>query len=191
MRKLLTIIILLMSVSICQGQEQKEPVSPCWYGLDEAKTDVERFYALYNTHVAALELGVDVNYDGVDKLDIEIPADAKPIPLTSYNLFKNLVLNVKNNSKHFFLFEMVQPADSIVVDKELIDKGHFESVKELRTGNYLLILRDDSPEPAHNALQHAGIAALRTLLPCHRLCESGLGHHHQPRQEFQIQNLLF
>ena len=71
MRKLLTIIILLMSVSICQGQEQKEPVSPCWYGLDEAKTDVERFYALYNTHVAALELGVDVNYDGVDKLDIE------------------------------------------------------------------------------------------------------------------------
>ena len=144
MRKLLTIIILLMSVSICQGQEQKEPVSPCWYGLDEAKTDVERFYALYNTHVAALELGVDVNYDGVDKLDIEIPADAKPIPLTSYNLFKNLVLNVKNNSKHFFLFEMVQPADSIVVDKELIDKGHFESVKELRTGNYLLILRDDS-----------------------------------------------
>ena len=144
MRKLLTIIILLMSASICQGQEQKENVSPCWYGLDEAKTDVERFYALYNTHVAALELGVDVNYDGVDKLDIEIPADAKPIPLTSYNLFKNLVLNVKNNSKHFFLFEMVQPADSIVVDKEIIDKGHFESVKELRTGKFLLILKDDS-----------------------------------------------
>ena len=144
MRKLLTIIILLMSASICQGQEQKENVSPCWYGLDEAKTDVERFYALYNTHVAAIEMGVDVNYDGVDKLDIEIPPDAKPIPLTSYNLFQNLVLNVKNNSKHFYLFQMMQPVDTIIVEKEHIDNGNFKSVKELRTGKHLLILRDDS-----------------------------------------------
>ena len=133
-----------MSAGICYGQGQKENVSPCWYGLDEAKTDIERFYALYNTHVAAIELGVDVNYDGVDKLDIEIPADAKPIPLTSYNLFQNTVLNVRNNSKHFFLFQMTQPLDSLVLDKADIDKGVFKSVKELQKGKHLVILRDDS-----------------------------------------------
>ena len=133
-----------MATIYARGQEQKFPLSPCSFGLYEAQTDIERFYALYNTHVAALEQGVDVDYDGVDKLDIEIPADAKPIPLTSYNIFQNLVLNVRNTSKTFYLFRMTQPTDSAFVSKENIDKGEFGSVKALRTGKHLVILRDDS-----------------------------------------------
>lgn len=133
-----------MAASIIYGQKQKIPLSPCEYGLEEAKNDIERFYALYNTHVAAIEQGVDVDYDGIDRLNIEIPADAKPIPLTSYNIFNNLVLNVKNNSKHFYLFRLSQPSDSLFVAKEYIDEGKFDAVKALRKGKFLVILQDDS-----------------------------------------------
>lgn len=143
MLKKILIIIFTTTFSIAYGQEQKTPISPCSFGMEEAKTDIERFYALYNTHVAAIEQGVDVDYDGIDRLNIEIPADAKPIPLTSYNIFHSLVLNVRNNSKNFYLFRLSQPTDSIDVSKEQIDGGDFGTVKELRTGKFLIVLQDN------------------------------------------------
>lgn len=126
------------------GKGQNYSLSPCMYGLDTAKTDVERFYALYNTHLEAIKYGVDVDYDGVPTpINIEIPKDAQSIPLTKYNFFNNVVINVKNNSKNFYLFRMTQPTDSIYVSKKTIDAGDFTNVKGLRTGRHLLILTDN------------------------------------------------
>ncbi len=130
-----------MATSLIKGQNYM--VSPCMYGLEEAKTDIERFYALYNTHVEAVKYGVEVDYDGVKEINIEIPADAKTIPLTSYNIFNDLVINVKNNKKNFYLFSLTQPTDSVFVPKKTIDDGDFTNVKGLRTGQHLVILQDD------------------------------------------------
>ena len=136
MKRLFIVALLLMAANLLKGQNYM--VSPCMFGLEEAKTDIERFYALYNTHVEAVKYGVDVDYDGVKEVNIEIPADAKSIPLTSYNIFNDLVINVKNNSKNFYLFSLTQPTDSVYISKKVIDGGDFTNVKGLRAGQQLV-----------------------------------------------------
>ncbi len=138
---MLLLAVLLIQIGV-KGQYLM--VSPCNYGLEEAQTDVERYYVLYTTHVAALEQGAYVDYDGMESpLNIEIPPDARPIPLTDYNLFHGLVINVRNNSKNLYLFEMVQSADSLYVPKESIDSGDFCDVNGLDMGKHLLIIKDN------------------------------------------------
>ena len=56
-------------------------VNPIDYGVNTAVNGVERYNALYKAHCAALKKGATVSYKGIDSLEIEIPADAKPIPL--------------------------------------------------------------------------------------------------------------
>ncbi len=142
MKRLFIVALLLMAANLLKGQNYR--MSPCMFGLEEAKTDIERFYALYNTHVEAVKYGVEVDYDGVKEVNIEIPADAKSIPLTSYNIFNDLVINVKNNSKNFYLFSLTQPTDSVYISKKVIDGGDFTNVKGLRAGQHLVILQDDN-----------------------------------------------
>ncbi len=143
MKKNVILTIIIMSTLFVRGQEFL--VSPCMFGLDSAQTDVDRYNVLYETHLKAIEMGVDVDYDGVPSpLNLEIPAEAKPIPLTSYNQFHGLVVNVRNNSKNAYLFRLTRPVDTIVVAKESIDSGDFSNVENLREGNYLLVLKDDS-----------------------------------------------
>lgn len=143
MKKLVPSFLLFFCILFAFGQHT--PLSPYDFGLDTAKTGIGRYYVLYNTHKAAVEQGVDVDYYGIGELDIEIPADVKPIPLTQYNSFHQLVLNVTNNSKGCFLFERIIPTDSITIPKELIDKGDFRSIPQLRNGQYILILEDQTP----------------------------------------------
>ena len=71
-------------------------VSPYDFGLASARTGVERYEVLLRAHTAAVSAGVNVNYSGIDSIDIEIPQSFKRIPLTSYNDFKGCVLNIRN-----------------------------------------------------------------------------------------------
>lgn len=142
MKKSFTLLIVLFLVMFLQGQNAA--VTPYMFGLKEAQSDVERYWVLYNTHVAAKERNVAVNYDGVGQLNIEIPKDAKPIPLGPKTDFKHLVLNVKNTSKSFYLFQLTQSTKAISVSKEMIDNGDFTKVKELNSGHCLLILQDEN-----------------------------------------------
>ncbi|MCQ2292066.1 MAG: hypothetical protein MJZ39_02755 [Bacteroidales bacterium] len=143
MRKLYTLLLLTLVMSTAFGQYS---LSPCMFGYEEATTDIERFFALYNTHVAALNEGVHVDYDGVESpINIEIPEDAKPIPLTEYSNFGGATFNVKNTVKNFYLFRLETIADTLdKIDKKEIDDGKFKSNKELKTGHKMLILKDDS-----------------------------------------------
>ena len=52
-------------------------VSPLDYGLREATSGMGRYFALYNAHVDALYRGLEVNYDGIDTLEIELPPKSR------------------------------------------------------------------------------------------------------------------
>ena len=54
-------------------------VSPFDFGLREATGGMGRYFALYNAHVAALQQGVEVDYSGVDTLELELPPSWKSI----------------------------------------------------------------------------------------------------------------
>lgn len=117
-------------------------VSPMDFGLKDAKTGVERYWALYNAHVAALESDAAVDYKGISRLDIEIPKDAKSIPLTSKTNFRGITLTVVNNSKSFFLYEMTQQETIIEVSGRDIDNGTFQQYDKLKNRLVMLVLED-------------------------------------------------
>lgn len=138
-------LVAVIAASISVGLA-KPQLSPFQYGLKEAKTGIERYRVLYNTHVAALKMGKTVSYKGIDSLDIEIPADAKPIPLGIYNDFNHIKLYVTNNYKDVFIFEMVHPTlNPIEVNSEYLDVGNFNTNNQLRNGDYMLVLKDKKP----------------------------------------------
>lgn len=119
-------------------------ISPYLFGLATAESDTDRYWALYNTHKTAMDLGAEVSYDSIEELSIAIPKDAKSIPLGNSTDFGHLVLKVTNTSKNFYLFQMSQPTDTLEVDKALIDSGDFSGIAEISQGAYLLLLQDDS-----------------------------------------------
>lgn len=118
-------------------------ISPLDFGIKDAKNGVERYWSLYRAHLEAMENDATVDYKGIGNLEIEIPRDAKPIPLTSKTYFRGVKLSVLNNSKSFFLYEMTQPETAIEIAAGDIDNGTFHNYKPLRKGRSLLILEDE------------------------------------------------
>lgn len=120
--------------------------SPYDFGLNTAKTGEERFWVLYNTHKAAVKAGAQVNYLGVDRIEIDIPEDAKTIPLSQSTDFKGAVLIVNNNKqKSFCLFKMANTPKPIEINKEDFCSFSFDRYPELRDGIKLLIIQDKTP----------------------------------------------
>ncbi|MCR4811418.1 MAG: hypothetical protein K5867_02340 [Bacteroidales bacterium] len=120
-------------------------VSPLDYGLREAANGIDRYYALYRAHTDALARGVNVSYEGIDTLHLELPPDFKAIPLGPYTDFGGLVLYVTNHSAHGALFSRISPSKPVSFDKSLIDSLNFRSVPELDSGHHLLVLEDLNP----------------------------------------------
>ena len=120
-------------------------ISPFDFGLDKAKTGAERYEVLLKTHQAALSRGVDVDYSGIKRIEIEVPEKALPIPLTQFNDFKGCVIEVKNNRKSCKLFTKVENGLAIEIPKTSIDAGDFRSINLLNKGRYLLIIEDQRP----------------------------------------------
>lgn len=135
--------LLLLILLIPKGYAG-EKLSPINFGLNEAKSGTEKYWTIYRTHVAAKESGAMVDYEGIESLDLEIPIDAKPIPLTKETDFCRLKLNVINYSKDLFLFEMSNPEETIEIKKKDIDKGIFSNYHELCDKRCLLFLKDNN-----------------------------------------------
>lgn len=141
---IMSLAVLSCSATNHFGKISKD-ISPYDYGLMKAKTGVERYQVLVNTHKAALAAGVNVDYTGIDTIRLEVPGKPTPIPLTHYNDFKGCVFVVKNTSKKCNLFERRDEGNPISISKRLIDKGDFRSVGVLKQGRYLLIIEDENP----------------------------------------------
>ena len=122
-----------------------QSLSPLDYGLREATTGIERYQALYNTHVEALKQGLPVSYDSIDTLELEMPAEWKSIPLGRYTDFGDLVLYVTNHAHHGALFTLTQGAKALEMDKMQVDGLDYRNIPELAEGWKLLVLNDKKP----------------------------------------------
>lgn len=145
----------------------KSDLSPFDFGLAEAKSDTDRYYVLYNTHVAALSMGVDVDYSGIDTLTIEIPVNAKRVPLTLHNDFEGMVLRVKNNSIQCVIFEMIRTPDTLQIEKQLLAGSDFSSIPQLSSGLCMLVIKDEMPW-VNQRNDHSYPAIRRDLLMLHK-----------------------
>ena len=120
-------------------------VNPIEYGLRYAKNGEERFWALYKAHVSASQTKESVSYANVGDLDIEIPANAKSIPITWDTDFCGITITVKNSVKDFTLFSYSGQKRAIVIAKRDVDGKSFTNYDELRNGVKALIIKDESP----------------------------------------------
>ena len=114
------------------------------YGWNSAQTDVERYRVLLLTHQQAVNKGEAVDYTGFETINVELPQDARPIPLGDNTDFKGCTFHVVNNSRDCYLFEYRKSITPLTLDKRIIDGGDFSSVPELATGRKLLIIEDQN-----------------------------------------------
>lgn len=142
-----TLLLFVVSVSCSTAffSGSKRDLSPLNFGLAKARNGVERYNVLYETHKAAVAAGVNVDYSGIKTINIEIPENAKRIPLTQYNDFKGCVIVVKNTKKSHRLFNYATKEMPINVSKQSIDNGEFRSIEPLRRGRNLLLIEDENP----------------------------------------------
>ena len=139
---IISVILFFNSCSSCRHTQLIGNLSPYDYGLRNAKTGKERYDALYRVHQAALNEGKRVDYSGIKRIDLDIPANAKSIPLNVDNDFGGVVFNVTNNAKDLSLFTYQAHPKKIVINKSDIDRGIFLEYPELARGNHLLIISD-------------------------------------------------
>ena len=109
----------------------KSTISPLQNGLQQAKTGEDCYKVLYETHKEANEKGLTVDYKGLDTIRISIPTWAEPIPILKDCDFRNVVFVVENKTKELYLFSIRNEVKAVVVPEVNIDKGEFESIKEL------------------------------------------------------------
>lgn len=88
----------------------------------------------------AKEIGAVVSYSGIDTIYLDIPTEAKTIPLNSDVDFNGVVIFVRNNSKNHWLFDMVNPSRPYSLIWQDIEKGVVNGIK-----NALLIVKDQEP----------------------------------------------
>lgn len=144
----LILAFLLCSCAIIPMTSQEIAVkllSPNDFGLKEAKTGEERYWALYNTHTEAIRQGKDVSYKGVGDISITIPKEAKWIPLANNTDFEGITITVENPNVDIALFSMVKRGYPIDIDQALLDKGNFRRYDKINKGMVLLILKDENP----------------------------------------------
>lgn len=146
-----TVLLLILIAQLCgcivllPAYGLQNTLSPLEFGLQKARSGVERYWALYNTHQKAILEGKTVDYTGIDTIFIEIPYNAKSIPLTEDNNYAGVKIAVKNKSKDFFLFGYENKHYPIKVSKEEIDRGVFKNNGVLSEGRYLLLVQDQKP----------------------------------------------
>lgn len=119
------------------GGENKM-LSPQEYGLSNCVSDIQRYYVLQEIHNDAVKMGCGVDYSGIDSINIEIPYNAKPMPLSDYTDFGGVVLNVRNQTKNATLFRMKQPMTPMNVTLDQIENGNIIDKYQ----DYIIVIED-------------------------------------------------
>ena len=119
-------------------------LNPINFGIKIAKTDIERYNILYEVHTEAVKHKCKVSYAGIDTISIQIPQNAKPIPLSYDTDFSGSVIVVENNIKLCYLFKLTEETKNISVSAYSIDLGNFSKYPELEKGKHILIIQDSN-----------------------------------------------
>lgn len=135
----------ILSCKITQLCGGDQTVNPLQFGIYEAKTGEDRYYVLLRTHEEAQRLGLGVTYDGIMDIDLTIPDNAKPIPLTQYTDFAGVTIQVENNQKGLFLFTLSTDLKPVNVSGDEIDNKSFLKNPTLSSGSKLLVITDKTP----------------------------------------------
>lgn len=120
-------------------------ISPFDFGLREATNGIDRYWALYNAHVEARTAGLEVDYTGIDSLEIDLPPNFQSIPIGPRTDFGGLVIHVTNNAHDGALFALHNASSEITLAKETVDGLDFRLIPELSSGDKLIILSDQKP----------------------------------------------
>lgn len=156
MKKLFFLAALLLTLT-CFAQQPgrvqrasayENAINPLNFGLREAKDGKARFEALMACHRQAVESQRPISYSGIDTIELEIPKDARTLPLPYNTDFAGVVIKVKNNSgRRFTLFTLHSDIDPqpIKIEKGQIDAGNYQSFSELSVGYNLLVVKDRTP----------------------------------------------
>lgn len=139
-RVTMIVVILFLSFRTVMAQ-----ISPFDFGLREATDGVERYWAIYNTHVAARAHNAEVSYEGIDTIEMDLPSDFQSIPLGPRTDFGGLVIHVTNNGHDGPLFALQNAVAAVDIPKAMVDGGDFRTVPALADGDCLLILTDQNP----------------------------------------------
>lgn len=141
MRRLLTLVLLLMSLSVVA-----KTVNPLDYGLRTAKTGEERYYALKRCHEDAVKNGYNISYKGIGEIQISVPKDAVILPLPDVTDFAGVRIMMDNKTKNFRMFQLLGSCELIDgVTGKIIDWGDFTSIEKLATGLKFVYLQDENP----------------------------------------------
>jgi len=137
-----SVVLLLLSTATIIA---KKPLNPIRFGLNDAKTAVERYEVLYETHQTAKMTNAPVSYKGIDSIEIEIPKGAHSLPLTDKTDFAGARIYVTNNTEDLFLFDLSQESKDIDVTGQQVDSGVFTDIPQLIKGWNLVIVKDQTP----------------------------------------------
>ncbi len=124
---------------------EKSALNPLSFGLNLAKTGMERYKVLFETHQEAIRRGVGVSYAGIDSIEIELPSESTSIPLPNYTNFAGTTITVINNYKPTFLFSLTAKGNAVNITGKDIDAAIFTDVPELKRGSFLLSVKDKKP----------------------------------------------
>ena len=122
-----------------------QTVNPLDYGLREAKTGEERYYALKKCHEDAVKRGLNISYKGIGEINITIPKNATKLPLPEVTDFAGSRMIVENQSKNICLFSMTGECDVIDLNGITVDGGDYRGVDKLGCGLKMVILQDETP----------------------------------------------
>ena len=137
MRSLIVTFIFLTLTSLSKSQIVLNPKE---FGLSLENTGVKNYNILYECHNRAKEIGANVSYSGIDTILLDIPLNAKTIPLTNQVDFAGVTLKVRNNSQNHWLFDMVKSSKRMKIDWDVIEKNEIKGI-----GNAILIIKDAEP----------------------------------------------
>lgn len=138
----LRIAIIIYLLSIVNIAYTKKILSPSAYGWNEAKTGIERYKILYRLQNDAIQLKTSVDYSEIDTANIELGYGCLLIPLTDYNDFKGMVINITNTERTDYIFRRVETEHPITLTKKQVDSGDFTTINELKNGEYMLCIKD-------------------------------------------------
>lgn len=141
MRRLLILVLYLLPLSLAA-----KIVTPLEYGLNDANSGEERYYALKRCHEDAVKNGYNISYQGIKEIMISIPHDATTLPLPDETDFSGVKMVIDNHTKHFRLYSMQGTSEVIeIVNNKTIDSGDYSSNEMLSRGLKVVFLQDETP----------------------------------------------